>query len=482
MGIVGRLRRFLPQGEFGRGILTLVGGTGAAMVVVTACSPILTRLYSPSDFGIYAVATSILAILITVTCLRYEFAIPLPATDVAAANLLALAVITAVVVSLASGVVLWLAGPWLLALFGAPGLGPYVPLLTIGQLGGGIVSVFTNWAVRTKTFSEIALNRLTQSGTLVAVQIGLGIVGLGTGGLLVGDVAGRAAGSSRLARVAWRSDAASFRRVSRAGILFAAQRYRRFPALSAPSALLNTLAMQSPLLLIVALYGADVGGQYALADRLCSLPLTLVAGAVGQVFVSMTARLAREQPAALRTRFARTTRSLARVAIGPAIVLAVVAPVLAGAVFGQAWGEAGLFVTILTPMYYLTFVASPTGEILNILERQRLLLGREVLRFGLLGGAIPFAAMMHLPPVGAIAALSLAGCLTYSLYGLISWRAIVTYQAQPQLTPTTDVGQMGDGSEDWISFPALTADGNVPEWLADAAQGQAGEAGDARQA
>jgi len=436
--IVPRLRRFVPQGEFGRGVLTLAAGTGLAQLIVVISSPVLTRLYSPSDYGVFAVATSVLSILITITCLRYEFAIPLPESDVAAANVLALSLITAIGMSSAAGVVLWLAGPRLLAILGASALGPYVLLLSLGQLGGGTYAVLTLWAVRTKTFSEIAATRFTQGSALVAVQVGLGVVGFGAPGLLVGDVTGRISGSSRLARAAWRSHASSFRHVSRAGILVAARRYRRFPIFSSPSALLTTLGVQAPVILLVALYGTQVGGHYALADRIFSLPLQLVAGAVSQVFVAESARLAREKPEELRRLFGGTTRSLARAGLVPAILLAVVAPILVGPVFGGDWRETGVFVAILTPMYYLTFVATATGDVLSVLERQDLHLGRELLRFCLLGGPILIASAAHLPPIGAIAVLSAAGSLNYGLYALFSWRAILTYN--PHLQPLSATG------------------------------------------
>jgi O-antigen/teichoic acid export membrane protein len=425
-----RVRNLLPRTELSKGVLTLIAGTGLAQVVIIASSPVLTRLYAPSDYGVFAVVTSILAVLITVTCLRYEFAIPLPRDDVTAANLVALALLASAGMSLVCAVALWLAGPALLAILHASVLRPYILLLALGQFGAGAVSALTLWAVRTKGFSDIAATRLTQSGALVVVQAGLGIAGFGAPGLLFGDIAGRISGSSRLARAAWRTHAASFHRVSRNGILTAAKRYRRFPILSGPSSILSTLGQQGPLLLLVMLYGPEAGGQFALADRLSSVPMALVASAVSQVFVAESASMAREQPTKLGALFARTTKSLARVGAGPAIILAVSAPILAASVFGNAWHEAGLFVAILAPMYYVTFVTTATGDILSVLERQDLQLVREVLRFLLLGGAIVLASRIDLSPIGAVATLSLAGCVTYAIYGAISWRAIATYDAR----------------------------------------------------
>jgi O-antigen/teichoic acid export membrane protein len=175
-----------------------------------------------------------------------------------------------------------------------------------------------------------------------------------------------------------------------------------------------------------------------------------VAGAVGQVYIAESARLAREQPGDLAGLFVRTTRTLAMVAIVPAILIAILAPLLAGLVFGARWTEAGMFVAILVPMFYVAFVATSTGDILYVLERQGLHLVREVLRLGFLGGSVLIAAAIHLSPEGAVAVLSAAGSLTYLLYVVISWRAIVTYRPRPR--PESS-GRRGPDRDEPLSAP-----------------------------
>ena len=446
MTIGRRLIDILPRGRFARGVMTLVLGTGLAQVIVIATSPILTRLYSPSDYGIFAVAASIISILITITCLRYEYAIPLPKDEDTAANVLALSLLAHAVMCVAAGALLWLIAPWLFAPFGATVLVPFVWVISLAQIGGGIVSALTNWAVRTKTYSDIAGSRLMQSVTLVAVQAGLGAAGAGSVGLLVGDAAGRISGSSGLVLSVRRSHPSAFRRVSRAGINAAARRYRRFPILSTGSALLTSLSLQVPLLLLVSLYGTETGGQFVLAARVCAIPLTLIADAVGQVFVAESAGLVRDNPAQLRGLYSRTTRTLATAALGPALLGMLLAPLLVGPVFGAEWAQAGLFVAVLIPSFYVAFVIGATGDLLYVLERQDLHLAREILRFTLMGGAIPLAAMLGFSSLEAVALLSAAGVLNYSIYGLITWRAVQAWSPLP--SPATSGARVphDDGS------------------------------------
>ena len=87
------------------------------------------------------------------------------------------------------------------------------------------------------------------------------------------------------------------------------QQISTIPDLSAPSAFLNTFGIEAPVLLIVALYGTAVGGQFALAQRVMAIPVTLMAMAVGQVFFAEAARMARDQPMDLPTLFWRTSRT-----------------------------------------------------------------------------------------------------------------------------------------------------------------------------
>jgi O-antigen/teichoic acid export membrane protein len=121
-------------------------------------------------------------------------------------------------------------------------------------------------------------------------------------------------------------------------------------------------------------------------------------------------------------------------------VIALVSPLVFGLVFGEEWRDAGLFVSILAPMYYVYFVTNPTGATLDVLERQDLNLIREVIRIGLMAGAVLLAALAHLSPLGGVAVVSVAGCLTYVLYGGLSWRAISDHRRRS----LHDAGVIGD--------------------------------------
>ncbi len=73
----GQLSRILPKGRFARSVAVVTAGTALGQGLVLASAPLLTRLYTPADFGVLAVYSSIVSLVAVVGALRYELAIAL---------------------------------------------------------------------------------------------------------------------------------------------------------------------------------------------------------------------------------------------------------------------------------------------------------------------------------------------------------------------------------------------------------------------
>ena len=174
MSLRSRVTRLIPQGEFRRGALMIAGGTGIAQLVAILASPIVTRLYAPADYGAYAVAASIVIVLGSIACLRYDYAIPLPGSDGEAANVLGLCVLVSAAIALASLLVLLAAAPWIGAALGGSSVGGVVVLVPIGVLLSGLLAALTAWMIRSRAYQEIATSRLAQSATTRPCRSGLG--------------------------------------------------------------------------------------------------------------------------------------------------------------------------------------------------------------------------------------------------------------------------------------------------------------------
>ena len=84
------IKSLKPKSEFSRNVFTLMTGTTIAQAIPIAISPILTRIYTPEDFGLLALFLAITIIIGSIANGRYELAIMLPEKDEDAINISAL--------------------------------------------------------------------------------------------------------------------------------------------------------------------------------------------------------------------------------------------------------------------------------------------------------------------------------------------------------------------------------------------------------
>ena len=89
MRLPARWRDFLARSSFARNVLLLMGGSAAGQFLVVLASPLVTRLYTPDELGVFGVYLSIFEIALVFVSFRYDWAIPVPKEDTEAVNLLA---------------------------------------------------------------------------------------------------------------------------------------------------------------------------------------------------------------------------------------------------------------------------------------------------------------------------------------------------------------------------------------------------------
>jgi len=360
------IKNILPKNRFARNVSLIAGGTVAGQVMLVLASPLLTRLYSPEDFGLLAIYASLLAIIGVIASLRYQLAIPLPESDEEAAHVVILSLLVVLGITLLTTLVVVFFRDPIANAANTPALTNYLWLLPVGLLMMGSYQVFNYWAIRTKTFPAIARTKLTQALSMVGVQLG-GYL-FGPLALLMGHVAGQAAGTTSLGILAIKKRWAVFRRVHLIGIIHAAIKYRHFPLYSTWGGVFNTTGRQLPPLLFAVLFNSSAAGIYMLAHRVLTMPMTLVGRAIAQVFFSNAAEAHRKGQ--LAPLVAKIHEKLASIAMPPALILVLAGPELFTIVFGSDWRQAGEFAQWMAVYIYFQFITSPLSQLVSVLEKQ----------------------------------------------------------------------------------------------------------------
>lgn len=413
------MRRLLPQSAYARNVLTLMTGTTLAQAIPIAISPILTRLYSPEEFGRFALYMAVASIASVLVTGRYELAILLPRRDKDALHIAALAmVLSAAISAVLLLVVLFFAQP-IAALLGDAALAPWLYWVPASTLLLGLYQSLNYWSNRKAQYKRLAISRTVQSGSAALAQLGSGYAGSGAVGLVGGQITGQVLATSVLARLIWREDHRAIQALRPLRGLALARKYINFPKYLIVAHGFNTASGQMPVLLLSALFNTAAAGFFTLTQRVMAAPMSLIANALGDVF-RQEASQAYIHQGQCKVIYQKTFKRLLLISVVPFTIFFFAAPALFSWVFGEQWRVAGEYAQILTPMAFLQFITSPLSSMYMIAEKQKIDLLWQICLLTLVAASF-FGGKIFSNEKIALAIFSGFYCLMYGINGIVSY-------------------------------------------------------------
>ncbi len=412
-----RFVRLLPRGGFARNAVTLMAGTTLAQAIPVGVSPILTRLYSPEDFGHLALYTTVVSLISVAAAGRYELAIMRPRAEEDAAQLVRLSVCVALAVSLVLLGIVALTSGRIAALLGVPGIEPWLYLVPVSVLLVGMYQAFNYWLNRQRQYREMARNRVIQSATTASSNVAMGLAGFGTGGLILGSILGQGLTTALIAR----GFLSRPRHRTGATMRGVAKTYRAHPTFLMPSHLIGAGNGSIPVFFITAVFGSTPTGYFSLASRLMGLPTSLISTAIGDVLRQRATELYHRQ-GEFRSLWLKTFWHIAGLGLVPFAIFAALAPAVFEIVFGGPWRVAGEYARILTPQFFFAFVFGAVDKSALIVGANRYIFWWHFSRFcaNVVAAGLTFAYDLPIKPyLYLLAAINIA---FYSLDIAVSYR------------------------------------------------------------
>lgn len=398
-----------------------MAGTSLAQAIPIAISPILTRLYSPDDFGVFALFLAVTSILSVLATGRYELAIFLPKKDRDAIHVMALSIVLSCFVGAALLVIVFIFKHQISLLIGEPKIKNWLYWIPVSIMLTGIYQSFNYWSNRKAQFKRLSISRIVQSGTASIGQLGAGhIANAGSGGLIGGQLVGQAISSTVLALRVYQEDQALIQGVKRNRALALAKKYVKFPKYLILAHGFNTTSSQLPVLLLGVLFNSAAAGFYSLTQRVLAAPMSLVAGALGDVFRQEASHSFRHTGRCVEI-YEKTFKRLLTISTIPFFIFFFIAPDLFAIVFGEAWRTAGEYAQTLTPMFFLRFITSPLSSMYMIAEKQKIDLSWQIALLTLTISSFAFG--YYYKDIELIIFLfSCSYCFMYTINGLFSYR------------------------------------------------------------
>jgi lipopolysaccharide exporter len=421
--------RWMP-GEYFRNITLLAGSMVLGKGFLGLISPILSRLYTPEDFGKVGIFTAFLGIAVVAGGLAYENAIISAKTVREAAYLVLISMALVLPTGLVFAYILFILITRSILGFGV--LPVYAALLLPLSMCASVwYIVLKYWFIYSKNFKAVSRSQILQDGFRGVGQIGVSLASIGWLGLWFGDIIGRAIGVGQMMKLAWPAIKEFAFPLKKTDISQTLRSYRKYPSYSMPSMLIDTLGASMPLLLISRIYGAGSAGQYSLVQMVFLLPMGLVVSSVADAFHSRISSYAHsEQRSQAFVLFLKTAMGLFLVGVLPTALLMIFGSLLFPLLFGANWQVAGNLAVAMAPWMLAALVVSPLSRAVYVFQAQELKLIYDIVTLTMVIGVLLIGSRWAESLVENIKWLSLAQTLAYGLYfAIIAW-IIYTYRKE----------------------------------------------------
>ena len=413
------LSKIRSKSEFSRNVLTLMTGTTVAQAIPIAISPILTRIYSPEDFGLLALFVAITAILGSIATARYELAIMLPEADDDAINVAALGVVISAAISLLLFLPAFFLNEKISAILENEQIGFWLYFVPVVVFLLGMFNVLNYLNTRKKLYKDIAKANVMKSVGLASAQLSIGFVKAGATGLISGQIIAHFVANYRLTVNALKNY--DIGKVNVGEIKKVAKRYINFPKFSMWAILANSLAYNLTNILISLYYSVATLGFYSFAQKMLGMPSSLIGRSIGQVYFQQAVAEKQKTGKAVHT-FAKTSKKLFLFSAVIFIPMYFILPLAFEVIFGSEWRTSGEFAQITLPFVAMQFIAAALSNTNNVFEKQKIALVWQVGLSVLSIGSIFVAQFLDWSFVEFIQVFT--GCLAsyYILLYFILWK------------------------------------------------------------
>jgi O-antigen/teichoic acid export membrane protein len=395
------------RGTFARSLAILTSAALIQNTLVLAASPILSRLFSPGEFGVAGLLYAVAAMPTVASGGHYFLGVMQTRKRVESVNIIVLSWLVVLSTScLACAIVTVIYyNPGIFSGFGRQ-LGGNIFVIPASMLLDGGRTVGRIWELRRADFRSLFRNRMIETGTMIVSQIAAGFAGVGAIGLIGGRLLGSGAAACDTLCTFARDIGRSGRKSVRLGKLKqVARRYWQFPVYQTPAELLSSFCRQIPPIVLATYFSIEAVGLYWLANRIVERPTLLFGADMNRVFVQRIAEeMGRERdPTRL---FIRTTLVMAALSLLPLLLIIAFGPDLFSLFFGEKWHRAGEYARWMSLFSFAYLCALPARGMTAVYGLQRIYAIVESVR-ALLGAAfIATAAQLTNNDVTAIAAFS----------------------------------------------------------------------------
>lgn len=351
-----------------------MSGTVVAQLLNLAAIPVLSRLFSPEDFGVFAVYFGISTILSSVSCMRYELAIMLPKKDNNAYQLVISGFFFLIITTVLAFILILFFSSAITDLLNVDKYRYLIFLVPVLMFLTGAYKVLNNWFSRFKNFKTISVSNVLKSAGSGLSKISFGLLFFKSFGLFLGEIIGQFLSVIYLFKKERKVAASNNFKIKREKLVSELKENKNFPFFSMPMALLNSVSVQILVYFLTIIYNTGIVGFYTQANKVMNYPLSLISNSFISVFYQKLTSTKQQVKLYLYSYLSSL-----------AIAFVISVPVffwgeeLFGFVLGKEWKFSGYLAKLLIPLIVFGFATRNTSIVFSYLKLQQISLIWQIL-------------------------------------------------------------------------------------------------------
>ena len=361
------MKLLIRRSEYVKNSLISVVGVALAAVIPIAIQPFLGRIFTPeqvNNLGLYTAITTVLAIAAN---FRYGYVVAITRNDEDAKSVLFGSILLSFFFAGMIFILQVLVADPLVSFFQLdPSFATWFCFMPLSVFVISVAIGLNGWLIRKKRFTAMATNKSVRRGGEGVAQLILGKLNFAGGmiyGAIIGDVL-----NFFVHFFQFRRSGGNFHGVDAVTVKRNIRQYIDFPKYNLVPALLDTLSLYLPYLVVNAYYSKEISGQFYESRLVLMLPLVLIATAISTVLLQKLTEK-RDLGQKMTPILLRHIYILSVMGIVGVVVVYPFGEELFLIFLGPQWGMAGNMASLMVISYALRFVVAPLSQIFFALEK-----------------------------------------------------------------------------------------------------------------
>lgn len=352
----------MKQNKFFKDSIIMVLSSGIAQLLLIGTIPIISRLYSPSEFGEFTIFSNIAMVLIPIINARYDLLI-INAKNYKQANIL-----SQISFMISLFILLALLPLAIIYLIVRPEYLIEIIFLIIMLLLVSLTNIFTNYLNRERKYNTLSLINIFRALFMVVLQILFGFLNFGSMGLIIGFAFSYIAGIT----FGFKVFKNHFRYVaSLPANLVLFKKYKNQLLFSTPSIFLNSLSFTVVVFFIGILFSNHEVGLYGMAIKILGVPITILSLGLSKIFMQK----ANDHYIAygsFRTLLIKFSLILVIISIVVYVPFYIINDNLIVRILGSEWIDTVFIMKIIIPLFFIRLIVSTISLTVIVFEKQHI--------------------------------------------------------------------------------------------------------------